>query len=356
MKKTFPVNINGTIFYIDEDAYELLNTYLDQLRRAFPGEEGAETVNDIESRISEIFAAKCAEEQNIIVLADVNSIIERMGRPDDITGQPCDNTHSTGRHNDNVEPSQYTPVQPVVKKLYRDERNKIFGGVLAGLALYTGWNVTVMRILLVILALCTKLLPLVLVYLIAWMLIPAARTPRQILEMTGSPVTVGNVGQTILGTADTASQYYNGDTTNIGSVIGRVLMGMLGFIGGCIALAMVILLIYAVAGLILLSGWHDAGLLSDISGQFTDSYPALTCWALTTLSLAVLIPSVGAVWAGCNALFNTGSPSRGSIITLVIIEAILVTATIILMRLATSTDIISFCTAISGAAVTVNCC
>ena len=53
MKKTFPVNINGKVFYIDEDAYELLSNYLTQLRAAFCGTEGDEIVTDIESRISE---------------------------------------------------------------------------------------------------------------------------------------------------------------------------------------------------------------------------------------------------------------------------------------------------------------
>ncbi|MDE5914990.1 MAG: hypothetical protein K2G71_00285 [Duncaniella sp.] len=48
MKKTFPVNINGKIFYIDEDAYKLLLDYLSQLRTTFTGAEGEEIVNDIE--------------------------------------------------------------------------------------------------------------------------------------------------------------------------------------------------------------------------------------------------------------------------------------------------------------------
>ena len=40
MKRTFPANIDGQIFYIDEDAFELLRNYLDQLRAVFRGSEG----------------------------------------------------------------------------------------------------------------------------------------------------------------------------------------------------------------------------------------------------------------------------------------------------------------------------
>ena len=36
MKKTFPANISGKIYYIDEDAYTLLQNYLIQLRASFP--------------------------------------------------------------------------------------------------------------------------------------------------------------------------------------------------------------------------------------------------------------------------------------------------------------------------------
>lgn len=56
MKRTYPANIDGQIFYIDEDAFELLKNYLDQLRLTFRGSEGQEIVGDIESRIRELFA------------------------------------------------------------------------------------------------------------------------------------------------------------------------------------------------------------------------------------------------------------------------------------------------------------
>lgn len=61
MKKAFPANINGTVFYIDEDAYDLLNTYINQLHTAFPGQEGQEIIGDIEGRIAELFAELTAD-------------------------------------------------------------------------------------------------------------------------------------------------------------------------------------------------------------------------------------------------------------------------------------------------------
>lgn len=85
MKKAYPANIDGQIFYIDDDAFQLLNSYLDQLRATFRGEEGEEIVNDIESRIRELFAARTSAGANVIVLADVNKVIATMGRPEDLS-------------------------------------------------------------------------------------------------------------------------------------------------------------------------------------------------------------------------------------------------------------------------------
>lgn len=47
MKRTYPANIDGQIFYIDEDAYLMLQDYLQQLKLTFKGTEGAEIVGDI---------------------------------------------------------------------------------------------------------------------------------------------------------------------------------------------------------------------------------------------------------------------------------------------------------------------
>lgn len=49
MKKTLTVNLGGTVFHIDEDAYQLLDKYLANLRIHFRKEEGSEEImNDFE--------------------------------------------------------------------------------------------------------------------------------------------------------------------------------------------------------------------------------------------------------------------------------------------------------------------
>lgn len=46
MKKTLTVNLGGTVFHIDEDAYRLLDNYLCNLKLHFRKQEGAEEIVD----------------------------------------------------------------------------------------------------------------------------------------------------------------------------------------------------------------------------------------------------------------------------------------------------------------------
>lgn len=348
MKKNFPININGLIFNIDEDAYTRLKTYLEQLHNAFPGPEGDETVADIESRISEIFAERAGGRGNIVTLDDVNTVIERMGRPADIAGDCAGEAEGTVPppyeggtcSNDSAEEgtgwqacSPEKACSPgAQKKLYRDERGKVFGGVVAGLGEYLGWNVTVMRVLLVLLCLFTKIIPFVIIYLVAWMIIPAARTPRQILEMTGRPITVGNVGQTILGTPDPAGVNVAGSGSSFWSILGKIVLIFIGFVGIMVGLAMVVVLSVSIAALIAYAGWGEGGLLSNFD-LFAETGSTMSAWSAICFAVAVLLPALACIWGGCNALFNAKGPSRGVILTLIILEVVALTAGFVLLHL-----------------------
>ena len=53
MKKTLTINLNNTVFHIDDDAYELLQSYLTEVGHHFKSEsEKADIMNDIEARIA----------------------------------------------------------------------------------------------------------------------------------------------------------------------------------------------------------------------------------------------------------------------------------------------------------------
>jgi hypothetical protein len=59
MKKTLSVNLGGLIYQIDEDGFNLLDEYLNNIRLHFRKEQGVdEIMADMESRISDLFSEK----------------------------------------------------------------------------------------------------------------------------------------------------------------------------------------------------------------------------------------------------------------------------------------------------------
>ena len=85
MKKTLTVNLGGTVFHIDEDAYQLLDKYLSNLRIHFRKEEGSdEIMDDFEMRISELLNERIRLGYEVITIEQVEEVIKRMGKPEEI--------------------------------------------------------------------------------------------------------------------------------------------------------------------------------------------------------------------------------------------------------------------------------
>ena len=186
MKKTLTVNLGGTVFHIDEDAYRLLDNYLSNLKIHFRKEAGAdEIIDDIERRISELFAEKLTAGSQVITITDVEEVIARMGKPEDMEAE-----------NDS-EPSIGNATRTTIhRRLYRNPDDKLLGGVISGMAAYLGWDVTLLRLLLLVVLICGvgTLIP---VYIVCWLVIPEARTAAEKLSTRGEAVTVENIGKTV---------------------------------------------------------------------------------------------------------------------------------------------------------------
>lgn len=190
MKKTLTVNLGGSVFHIDEDAYRLLDEYLRNLKLHFRKQEGAEEIiNDIETRISELFSEKINLNTQVITIAYVEEVIARMGKPEDFDGDPK-HADSDPKHASSKERSESR------KRLYRNPDDKILGGVIGGISAYLGWDVTLLRLIVFIVLICGvgTLIP---VYLVCWLIIPEAKTAAEKLGMRGEEVTVENIGKTV---------------------------------------------------------------------------------------------------------------------------------------------------------------
>ena len=143
MKKTININFHGQLITIEETAYDLLNQYIKSLKEYFSREvEGNEIVNDIETRIAELFGNRLKHGISCITDDDVNSIINTIGRVEDFDaefGELGDETTVPPSLPKNEE--RTTPPPPPIedqesRKLYRKSNDKILGGVCSGLAHY----------------------------------------------------------------------------------------------------------------------------------------------------------------------------------------------------------------------------
>lgn len=165
MKQVININYHGRIIPIELAAYELLKNYTASLQLHFKDEEGKEEIiNDIESRISELFQEQLSKGSTCITENDVNAIIKSMGKPEELESESVMNqTQSEGnKHSDN---------SSTQKRLYRDENNKLLGGVCAGLANYLNIDIVVVRIIFIILF-GVGFIP----YLILWIAVPSSAT------------------------------------------------------------------------------------------------------------------------------------------------------------------------------------
>src|SRR3954465_4302150 len=81
MNKTIIININGFIFHIEEDAYEILKNYMTDVKRHFLNSaDSLEITTDIENRIAEMFTEiLAAENKQVIIEPDVKQVVEQMG-------------------------------------------------------------------------------------------------------------------------------------------------------------------------------------------------------------------------------------------------------------------------------------
>jgi phage shock protein PspC (stress-responsive transcriptional regulator) len=182
MNKTTSINLGGYFFHIDEDAFRKLSNYFDAVKRSLSPDGREEIINDIESRISELFTEKLGSTKQVIGLKEVDDIIAIMGQPEDYKIE--DETPK------NDFQSNYT-LSSSSKKLYRDKENSFLGGVLSGLGHYLGVDPLWLRIIMVILffGFGTGLV----LYIILWILIPEAVTTSQKLEMKGEPINISNI-------------------------------------------------------------------------------------------------------------------------------------------------------------------
>lgn len=180
MKKTSQLSIGGSLFTIEQDAFDKLELYTNSIRDHFTDNpEKEEILRDIEGRIAENFSEV---KNQIITLKEVESIIETIGTVEQFDGE------GKGEVGDKIKPAK--------KQLYRDEDNAMLAGIASGFEHFFGINVIIVRILFILSVIFAGPVG-ILIYMILMLVVPEAKTPSQKLSMRGDPVTLAAVADVI---------------------------------------------------------------------------------------------------------------------------------------------------------------
>lgn len=279
MKKTININLGGFPFLIDEDAFKLLNDYLDTIRYAFQTDEDTdELATDIENRIAELFIENDPEGRKIVNINEVSKVIERIGKPNEIIDieeeiSPLmndDKINEEVKIEENITPP---PVDPHVqysrnpfarKKIFRDPQNAMLGGVCAGLAVYLNIDPIIIRLIIIILFFLSAS-TIAIAYIILWIVMPEASTPLQRMQMYGKDPTVENIGKTVtenfmdqnIGSVNNSSKNksgFEGFISNIFSIFVKIMIILGILIGAPILLALLFVIIIFIIALFATGG------------------------------------------------------------------------------------------------------
>ncbi|NMH29334.1 PspC domain-containing protein [Flavobacterium silvaticum] len=298
MNKTVNINLGGMFFHIDEDAYQKMNRYFDAIKRSLSNSTGKdEIMKDIEMRIAELLLERNETDKHVVGMRDVEHVISIMGQPEDYRIEDEEPTANQA----------YSSFDGPKKrrKLYRDTEKGMIGGVATGLGHYTGIDAVWIKILLIIIAIISFGTG-ILVYLILWIVTPAALTTSEKLEMTGEPVNISNIERKVREEFDMVSEKFkNADydkmgrqfqtgaervASNVLDVFGKIFKVIAKIIGAIIAVFAACMLTGSVIALVTLGSTTMFGYPLEAYGD-AFNYSDMPIWALALLVFfAVAIP------------------------------------------------------------------
>lgn len=322
MKKVEKVSIGRYAFALEEDAFAVVNKYLNELELFYSDKEGgSEIMEGIEERMAELFIEKCGA-GGVVSLAAVNQTIEILGKPETIedSGEEEEKKY---QYNDS-------------RKLYRDPNHKVLGGVCSGLAAYFNVDVLLVRIIFVVGFICfstafhfilpwigTWLFPLI--YILLWIVVPEAKTVSEQYKMRGEKGTLDDIVKNVEAGAKEMGQrakelgdsnFWKGLGRVVGAIIGVIfiLLGIVGLMAGAFAFLGIEVALSA-----LIADW-----LQTYSPTFASAVPMI--WSKIVVMLVYFIPFVAILYSGLQLAFDFKSPKWRPGLVLFIIWLIAVVA------------------------------
>ncbi|MEM7187351.1 MAG: PspC domain-containing protein [Bacteroidota bacterium] len=321
MNKTVNINLAGTFFHIDEDAYGKLQRYLAAIKKSLSDPQGSdEIIKDIEARIAELFSEKLERSTQVVTIKELDEVIAVMGQPEDYMVDE--------EIFDDAPPRQRPRSKQ--RQLFRDEDNKIVAGVSSGIGHYLGIDAVWVRLFWVLFTIFSSGI-FVLIYILFWIIVPAAVTTSDKLKMTGEPINISNIEKKFKeGYENVSEKVKNVDydkygekvkssTTGFFETLGNVLLTLLKIFVKFIGVIVIIVSLSTLIGLIV--GLFTAGSFGVWGqGELMDWYQLVDTtnapiWLISMLTLfAVGIPFFALFILGLKMLISNlksiGTPAK----------------------------------------------
>lgn len=303
MDKTININIGGSLFSIDENAFGILRDWLQALNNRFKNVQGGlETIEDIELRVAEIFHSQKGM-AGVITRENVENMISIIGKPEDFDQQEPEDT---GQHQDNYSYG---------RRLYRNPQDTVISGVCGGLGAYLNTDPVLFRILFAVafFVFGSGLL----IYIILWIALPAAHTESQMQELFGSDYRAGSYGRKAgTGSADNKTGYrssagYSGLGNAINEVLSAiarvlyiilriilVIIGVAFILAGFLTLiSFILIFVFKFPNILALEGTGlNMNYLPDFMSYMVS--PGTVPWILGLASVIVILPLLAMIYWG----------------------------------------------------------
>lgn len=197
MNRVIIINLNGIAYQLEESGYDALRTYLDNAAQRLEGNpDKNEIMADIEQAIADKFRAVLGANKNVVMTREVENALGEMGPVQD--GNSTESSSSSGNPNSKPGsansatssgqgPGEGEKNSGTAKKLYTIPEGAMFFGVCNGLAAYFGIDVTIVRVLFVILSWFWGAG--ILLYVVLGLMVPTATTSAEKAEAFGGAAT-----------------------------------------------------------------------------------------------------------------------------------------------------------------------
>lgn len=336
MDKTISINLAGALFKVDDEAYKILRDYLQAIDLRFRNMKGGnETVEDIESRIAEIFQSQKGI-AGVITRENVEYMISIIGKPEEFESAETE--------------EELTDPAYRRKRLYRNPDDTIIAGVCGGLGAYLNTDPVLLRILFVIFTAFFAFG--FFLYLILWIALPVANTETRKREMYGNEYNsvMAQRRQASGNNSFSAPSYNKGyyRTSGIGNALnevfraaGRVLFIILRiflvFVGALLLLtAFLFIITFVIIFVFKMPGAFSTNAF-DINIVYLPDFlnylvsPSIYPWIIILASLVLLLPLLAIIYWGVKMIFWFRANDGVLSLIMIIVWAMSLTALVLLL-------------------------